>query len=342
MLEGWAASFFAYDPVEMRLSSVGKGPPLMIRLDYWLCALALWTGACAGAGAQAESPAATDGSATNTATSAATQDASTSEATPRDQPPRAETRHRAPPPEGTKNLDRRGLTMEFGLTLLDGDTAAGVQTGQWSFEEERTHRVHQVDDEFVTALEVVYGKWDAKPLLGLVYEVPTDGKTYLVKDSGASTAGVTRPGQPMTSVELNAVQSEYGYVGGANPLLSAIDAAGGPGSELVTDERVTAALIGAIPGVATDEAHLDATLDSMDGDQAKLTLRYEATLKSGPTLFTLTLDGVANVDLQTGWVTSLKLEGPALPSGQLKVNRRVLDVRGRGSAKLHRESQRRE
>ena len=92
-----------------------------------------------------------------------------------------------PPKPGTQALDQRGLKMEFALTLMRGDAAAGVQTGNWSFDEERTHRVIESSDTAITKLQVVYGKWEAKPLLGLTYEVPTDGNSYMVTADGGIT-----------------------------------------------------------------------------------------------------------------------------------------------------------
>ena len=242
------------------------------------------------------------------------------------------------PPVGTQNLDTRSLSMEFGLTLLSKGNAAGVQTGNWSFEEERTHRVKALGSNGVDELEVVYGKWDAKPLLGLVYEVPTDGKTYLIK-AGDDEASVTRSHDaPMTSDELEAVLGEYGYVGELPPTLTAIDASEN-GSNVEVSPAFIRSIIGAIPGVKHDESEMTAKFLGIGADTrkaAKLELTLICTLRSGETSFELSLKGPAAVDVVTGWVDSVNLEGTLTPSGKVKVSGKMLDVRGKGTAKYTR------
>ena len=64
----------------------------------------------------------------------------------------------------------------------------------------------------------------------------------------------------------------------------------------------------------------------------------ESDLRTGPTVFSLQLKGPATVDMLTGWTSSLALEGTLKPGGQVKVKGKMLDVQGKGTAKLTRES----
>lgn len=250
---------------------------------------------------------------------------------------------RALPPVGTQNLDIRAFSMEFGLTLLkDDNVAAGVQTGNWSFEEERTHRVKALGKRGIQELEVVYGKWEAKPLLGLQYEVPTDGKTYAVQAT-EDEPSVKRSGQePMTSEELEAVIAEYGYVGDLPPTLQALEATGHEqGAELPADVALTDALLGAIPGVTHRNTKMTARFVGFDESgrkTAKLTLSLTTTLQSGETAFEMTLKGPASVDYLTGWVSGLDLEGEITPSGKVKAAGKMLNVRGKGTVKYVRSA----
>jgi hypothetical protein len=249
----------------------------------------------------------------------------------------------APKPEpGTQALDRRALEFQFALTLMRGEAAAGVQTGNWSFTEERTHRVIESSDSATTKLQVVYGKWEAKPLLGLQYEVPTDGNSYTIAYSGGSATVERTEGKPMTLDEKTAVTNEYGWVGGAHPVLAAIERAGAkPGVQLDVDTAFINALIGAIPGVDHAKSQLDAQLKGLENSGRK-TADLEVTLKSdlytGPAVFHLELNGPAKVDMLTGWTSYLALDGTLKPGGQVKVKGKMLDVHGKGTAKLTRES----
>ena len=226
--------------------------------------------------------------------------------------------------------------MDFAMTLMRGEAAAGVQTGTWSFAEERTHLVVDVSTTAVTKLKVVYGKWEAKPLLGLTYEVPTDGNTYTVTESGVERSG----GTALTPEERNAVFSEYGWVGGPHPVLAAIDgAAGGSGSELSVDSAFIHALVGAIPGVDHAQSNMQARFEGFEeaGRKiAQLHVSLAAQLHTGDTTFTLELQGPASVDMTTGWTQSLELSGKLRPGGQVKAKGKLLNVRGKGNARLTR------
>ncbi len=302
----------------------------------WIGAATLWLAACGGTGPNQEAEVPSSGTDSPGESVAEEGAAEGSDSTNRTGKPQ-------PPPVGTQNLDRRQLSMEFGLTLLrDDDVAAGVQTGTWSFEEERTHRVKAVGGNAVAELEVVYGKWEAKPLLGLVYEVPTDGKTYVVK-AGDGDPSVTRAKQePMTSAELEAVMGEYGYVGGTPVTLKALGAVGEqPAKDLEVDSSFIRAIMGAIPGVNLDESEMTAKFVGIDDGSrktAKLELTLTATLRSGETEFKFDLKGPAAIDMMTGWVNSVTLEGPLHPGGKVKVGKKVLNARGNGSVKFTRSA----
>jgi len=231
--------------------------------------------------------------------------------------------------------------MDFALTLIKNGSAAGVQSGNWSFEEERSHRIDTVSEGHMTGLQVVYGKWDAKPLLGLRYEVPTDGKTYDLKSS-SGTVSVSRAGEALAADEKSAVLSEYGYLGGEPPLLAAMQEAGWKsGADLKVSPAMVFALLGAIPGVDHRKTQLTATYQGEQKDareQAKLELQVKAELASGETTFGLDMKGPATVDRATGFVTSVQLEGTLTPGGKMKVSGKMLDVRGKGSIKFERKA----
>ena len=197
-------------------------------------------------------------------------------------------------------------------------------------------------DSAITKLQVVYGKWEARPLLGLVYEVPTDGNGYTVASSGGNATVERVEGKAMSEDEKMAVMNEYGWVGGAHPVLAAIERAGAePGSALDVDTAFINALVGAIPGVDHAKSQLDAQFQGFDSSgrkTAKLALVLESDLRTGPTVFSLQLKGPATVDMLTGWTSSLALEGTLKPGGQVKVKGKMLAVQGKGTAKLTRES----
>lgn len=232
--------------------------------------------------------------------------------------------------------------MEFALTLMRGDAAAGVQTGNWSFDEERTHRVIESSDTAITKLQVVYGKWEAKPLLGLTYEVPTDGNSYTVTADGGVSVERSE-GEALKPDEKAAVLAEYGWLAGPHPVVAAIERAGGqPDSELDAGSEFIYALVGAIPGVDHSKSTMNATFSGFaDGPrkEAQLKVSLKSELHSGPTVFAIDLEGPARVDMTTGWTTSLDLKGAIGPGGQVKVKGKMLDVHGKGSATLKRVAQ---
>jgi hypothetical protein len=316
---------------------------MVARHFTFLCGTALAASLACGSPPSAQSPDQAGSTESAADDSAAREGAPSGEAEPQAEPQAATAKHAAQAPKpGTQALDRRGLEFQFALTLMRGEAAAGVQTGNWSFTEERTHRVIASSDSAITKLQVVYGKWEAKPLLGLQYEVPTDGNSYTVASSGGSATVERAEGKAMSDDEKTAVMNEYGWVGGVHPVLAAIERAGAkPGSQLEVDTAFINALVGAIPGVDHAKSQLEAELKGLETSgrkTAKLAVVLKSDLYSGPTVFSLDLKGPATVDMLTGWTSSLALDGTLKPGGQVKVKGKMLNVQGRGTAKLTREA----
>jgi hypothetical protein len=256
--------------------------------------------------------------------------------------PTSATKKSGGPEAGLRTLDRRSVSMEFALTLIRNGSAAGVQSGNWSFEEERSHRIDTVDGGHMTGLQVVYGKWDAKPLLGLRYEVPTDGKTYDLRASGGAVAATRGAGEALSADEKSAVLAEYGYLGAPHPILAALQSTDWKvGAPLQVTPAIVYSLLGAIPGVDHRKTQLTAVYQGSQADareQVKLELQVKAELASGETIFGIELRGPATVDRATGFVTSVQLEGALTPGGKMKVSGKMLEVRGKGSVKLERKA----
>jgi len=241
---------------------------------------------------------------------------------------------------GLQGLEKRSASLDFDLNLSKKGTGSGVQSGQWAFTEERTLRVKKAKDGTILELEVVYGKWEAKPLLGMTYEVPTDGKTYLV--SFGDNLSITRGSDKVSPAEEKAVSSEYGWVGNPSALRRALlDAKLAPDTRLATSPQVNAALLGAIPGVDVAHAGLTASIKGVksQGRQiASLEVAGSFSIKSKKTTFDIELKGPAEVDVPTGWVRSMDLQGTVTVTGQTDVGKKgAMDVDGKGKFSLSRQ-----
>lgn len=249
-------------------------------------------------------------------------------------------------PAGLQMLDRRSLALEFDLNLLKKGEGKGVQSGNWSFSEERTLRVKSAKKDTITELQVVYGKWEAKPLLGLTYEVPTDGKTYLVSKSDSGLRIVRGANEHVSGGdEQRAVKAEYGWVGERSPLRQAlVDAKLEPGSSLGKSQELAQLILGEIPGADSSQSELSATLEKVEGSGArkKAILRVDAKAKitSNKTSFALDLNGTATVDVATGWVVGADLAGTTQATGTTKVAKHgELEVSGKGKVTLTRKGE---
>lgn len=247
---------------------------------------------------------------------------------------------------GLQMLDRRSLSLEFDLNLLKKGEGKGVQSGSWSFAEERTLRVKTAKKDVIKELQVVYGKWEAKPLLGYTYEVPTDGKTYLLSRDGSSLK-ITRGASDHvdSGEEQRAIKAEYGWVGERSPLRQAlVDSKLEPGSSLGKSQELAQLILGEIPGADSSQSELSATIDKVEGSGArkKALLKIEAKAKvtSNKTSFALELNGTAAIDLATGWVVAADLAGTTQATGSIKVAKQgELEVSGKGKVTLTRKGE---
>ncbi len=243
---------------------------------------------------------------------------------------------------GLQTLEKRSASLDFDLNLSKHGAGSGVQHGQWSFSEERTLRVKKAKDNKILELEVVYGKWEAKPLLGLSYEVPTDGKTYLV--SFVDKLSIMRGNEKASAAEEKAVNSEYGWVGSPSPLRKAmLDTKMAPDIHLAASPQISAALLGAIPGVDIEHAGIMATVKSVKAQPrqtATLEVAGSFSIKTKKTNFDIELKGPAEVDVATGWVQSMDLEGTATITGQTDVPKKgAMNVDGKGKITISRHSE---
>ena len=243
---------------------------------------------------------------------------------------------------GLQTLERRSASLVFDLNLSKKGAGSGVQHGEWSFAEERTLRVKKAKDNKVLELEVVYGKWEAKPLLGLTYEDPTNDKTYIV--SFGDKLAITHGSEKVTPAEEKAVSAEYGWVGYPSPLTRAlVDAKLAPETHLASSPQLSAALLGTIPGVDIAHAGIMATIKSIK-DKPRKTATLEVagsfSIKTKKTVFDIELKGPAEVDVATGWVQSMELQGTATVTGQTEVPKKgTMDVEGKGKVTISRHSE---
>ena len=243
---------------------------------------------------------------------------------------------------GLQALEKRSASLDFDLNLSKNGQGSGVQSGQWAFSEERTLRVKKAKNGKIIELEVVYGKWEAKPLLGMTYEVPTDGKTYLV--SFVDSLSIMRGTEKVTSAEEKAVSSEYGWVGNPSALRKAmLDAKLAPETNLPMSPLVNAALLGAIPGVDIAHAGVKASIKSVKTQPrqiASLDVAASFSIKSKKATFDIEVKGPAEVDVNTGWVQSMELKGTVAISGQTDVPKKgAMDVEGKGKFTVTRQSE---
>jgi hypothetical protein len=230
------------------------------------------------------------------------------------------------------------------LNLAKKGEGKGVNSGTWSFAEERTMRVKSAQKDAITEMQVVYGKWEAKPLLGLTYQVPTDGKTYLLAAKGGELTLTRGANEKVSSEEQRAIKAEYGWVGARNPLRQALlDIKLEAGAELPKSKEVSRLLLGAIPGADGDAVEATATLEKIEGgSRKKAVLKVNAKLRivSNKTVFDLDLNGTANVDVVTGWVLAAELAGTANASGSLKHPKQgEMEVSGKSKVTLSRSSE---
>jgi hypothetical protein len=293
-----------------------------------------------GCGGSANPPASADSAkAKNESSSSASESSSSTDAANSESAGKAE---KADIAVGLQALEKRSASLDFDLNLSKNGQGSGVQSGQWAFSEERTLRVKKAKNGKIIELEVVYGKWEAKPLLGMTYEVPTDGKTYLV--SFVDSLSIMRGTEKATSAEEKAVSSEYGWVGNPSALRKAmLDAKLAPETNLTMSPLVNAALLGAIPGVDIAHAGVKASIKSVKAQPrqiASLDVAASFSIKSKKATFDIEVKGPAEVDVNTGWVQSMELKGTVTISGQTDVPKKgAMDVEGKGKFTVTRQSE---
>lgn len=318
---------------------IGSKPSLLV------CALLAMATACGGASKPAETggaePSQSESGSTATET-ASTEGESSPEKAEKTDAPVAKQDDKTTIPSGLQLLDRRSLSLDFDLNLLKKGEGKGVQSGTWSFSEERTLRVKTAKKDVISEMQVVYGKWEAKPLLGLTYEVPTDGKTYLISNDGPSLKIMRGSDVVSSGDEQRAVKSEYGWVGGRSPLRQALlDAKLEPGASLGSGQELAQQILGEIPGADAGQNSVSATLDKVEGgSRKKALLKVEAKTKivSQKTSFAIELNGTATVDVATGWVLGADLSGTAQATGSIKHPKQgELEVSGKGKVTLTRK-----
>ena len=246
--------------------------------------------------------------------------------------------------DGLQLLDKRSLSLEFDLNLMKKGEGKGVQSGNWSFAEERTMRVKAAKKDVIGEMQVVYGKWEAKPLLGLTYEMPTDGKTYLLTYKDGALGIVRGSNEKLSSDEQQAVKAEYGWVGARSPLRTALlDSGLKSGAELPKTAELAQILLGEIPGASAGQTEVTATLDKVESGPRKkaiLKLSAKTEVKSNKTTFELELKGTASVDVTTGWVLGADLAGTVSAKGSVKHPKQgELEVSGKGKVTLTRSSE---
>ncbi|MGE5788757.1 MAG: hypothetical protein ACM3ZE_29470, partial [Myxococcales bacterium] len=274
---------------------IGTKPSLLV------CTLLCMAAACGGASKPAETGGAESNQAESSAAAADSEAAETEAPAEKDDGASAKHDDKTTIPSGLQLLDRRSLSLEFDLNLVKKGEGKGVQSGTWSFSEERTLRVKTAKKDVINELQVVYGKWEAKPLLGLTYEVPTDGKTYL-RTSDSSGLKIMRGSDFVNSgEEQRAVKSEYGWVGSRSPLRQALlDAKLEAGASLGSGQELAQQILGEIPGADPSQNELSAVLEKVEGSsRKKATIKVEAKTKitSKKTSFAIELNGTASIDV---------------------------------------------
>lgn len=242
------------------------------------------------------------------------------------------------PSVGARALESRKIEMQFDLTLFKGEAAAGMQSGNWSVYEERTQEVKSAAGRAIDELLVIYGRREAKPLLGVEEKSVTAGKSFVISPDGAVTSGA---GKKVSAEQKAAVLAEYGWVGEPSPLAELLRGMK-QGASVEADADARRMLVGVLPGLNHDQTEVTLTLQKIEsGKRASATLdvALKAEIAAADMKFTLELGGPAVVDVATGWVMSLELGGKVKANGTVKHKKGRLDARGKGSAEIRRSAE---
>jgi hypothetical protein len=256
----------------------------------------------------------------------------------------AEAADKATITDGLQLLDRRSLSLDFALNLSKNGAGKGVNSGTWSFAEERSMRVKSAAKDVINEMQVVYGKWDAKPLLGLTYETPTNGKSYLLSHKDGNLTIVKGAGEKPSADEQRVVKLEYGYVGARSPLRQAlVEANFQSGAELPKNDTIAQLIIGELPGSDPSKTEVTAVIDKVEGGARKkaiLKVTAKTRIVSNKTFFDLEITGTTTVDVTTGWVLAGDLAGTAKAAGTLKHPKQgEMEVSGKSKITLTRSSE---
>jgi hypothetical protein len=125
-------------------------------------------------------------------------------------------------------------------------------------------------------------------------------------------------------------------------LLTELAGAHDHGAELQTSSAALKALVGDVPAVDLDTSRVHVRFGSVKKEElarAELDVEFEAHLESGGVTFELALKGPAEVELSTGFVSSLKLEGKVTAKGTVKQKKGPLEAQGKGTATLTRTAE---
>jgi hypothetical protein len=195
----------------------------------------------------------------------------------------------------------------------------------------------------ITGLKVLFGKREAKPLLGVELTAATATHTYTLDAKGGGHPSITRNdgGEPSAD-EKDALMAEFDWVGSPSPLMKWVEGGAlADGKTIQGGAAEARALLGVLQGVDYSAAKVSATSKGKGSSGGREMLSLDVTanirLASGPTYFDLELKGPAKIDLKTGWVAELSLSGPAKAGGQMKHKKGTLDVTAsKGTATLKR------
>jgi hypothetical protein len=249
------------------------------------------------------------------------------------------------PAAKTRALESRSIVMDFELTLLRGESPAGIQSGSWSLEDERSVEVVASKGDAIEKLAITYGRREEKPLLGIERTAATAGKSYVV-DAASAEATVSRSdGSKPSAEERAAVLADYGWVGRPAPLLALLAGARlEPGTTLDASPDARRAIIGEISGIDPERTRLELRfvgLRELDGGRKSAALEASgvAILESGDMSFELSLAGPLLVDIASGFLRQGTLEGSVKASGTVKHKKGPLAAQGKGKVRLVRKAQ---
>jgi hypothetical protein len=246
----------------------------------------------------------------------------------------------APKPQANAQAEEtRYMKLEADLRLLKEGRDAGIVGKVWSFEENRRVGIEQVHGNSITELAIVYGIREGEGLEKWA-PLPTASKGYSLKASGGGLTLLNDEGQEASSAETEVAVNEYGFVGKPHPLLVQIVGVGpAEGDELKLDSGGTLALVGYMPEMEAGKlsAVYQGTEERGGRECASLDVKFKAKLLEADAVYALDLAGPAYVDVKTGFVVELQLEGKVKVSGTMDVKGKTLDIDGAGKVTLARK-----